>query len=268
MKKPVLSRDIRGKLVLLGTGTSVGVPAVGCGCRVCTERRPRNARTRSSAVFGLPEGNLLIDTSPDLRSQMLREGLGVVHAVAYTHEHADHMAGFDDLRLFQFYLGHPVPVFCNATVRGRLERAFDYAFEEVDHTHTGAVPAIDVQLIGDQPFEVLGSRVIPVQLEHGPRFQVLGFRIGNVAYCTDVSSIPEASWPLLEGLDTLVLDALRPAAHPTHLNIDQAVEIAQRLGARQTWFTHCACQLDWYAVNPTLPRGIGVGYDGLEIALS
>lgn len=268
MQKPVISRNIRGKLVLLGTGTSVGVPALGCACSVCTGRRPRNIRTRASAVFGLPDGNLLVDTSPDLRQQLLREGLGVVHAVAYTHEHADHMAGFDDLRLFQFYLGQPVPVYCHRRVRQRLERSFEYAFEEFEQTHTGAVPAVAIHEISGRPFRVLGAEVVPVPLEHGPRFEVLGFRVGNVAYCTDVSRVPDASRPLLEGLDVLVIDALRPKPHPTHLSIDEAVSLARELRPRQTWFTHCACHLDWYQVNPTLPPGIGVGYDGLEIPLT
>jgi phosphoribosyl 1,2-cyclic phosphate phosphodiesterase len=211
---------------------------------------------------------LLIDTSPDLRSQFLREGLGVAHAVAYTHEHSDHVMGFDDLRLFQFYLGGPVPVFCNAAVADRLKTAFDYAFTDVEQTHAGAVPSVLIHLIDSTPFEVLGSMVTPIPLLHGPRFQVFGFRVGNVAYCTDVSEIPDSSWSLLENLDTLVIDALRPTAHPTHLNIEQAIEIAQRLQAQQTYFTHCACQLDYYEVEPSLPAGIHVGYDGLRIPLT
>lgn len=268
MKKQVLSRDLSGRMILLGTGTSVGVPALGCGCPVCTGGRPRNMRTRASAVLGLPGGNLLIDTSPDLRFQLLREGIGIVHAVAYTHEHADHMAGFDDLRLFQFYLGHPVPVYCNQAVRQRLEKSFDYAFDDSEQTHAGAVPSVEIRDIDSGPFEVLGAVVTPIPLEHGPRFQVLGFRVGDVAYCTDVSHIPDSSLDLLQGLDTLVLDALRPLPHATHLSIDEAVEIARRLKPRQTWFTHCSCFLDWYAVDPLLPPGIGVGYDGLEISLT
>lgn len=268
MKKSIPSRDLSGRMVLLGTGTSVGVPALGCSCRVCTERLPRNVRTRASALLGLPEGNLLIDTTPDLRMQLLREQVGIVHAVAYTHEHADHMAGFDDLRLFQFYLGHPVPVYCNEQVERRLQKSFDYAFDGSEQTHAGAVPSIDLHRIDTAPFEVLGATVIPIPLEHGPRFRVLGFRVGNVAYCTDVNRIPEQSWDLLQDLDVLVLDALRPLPHATHFSVAEAVEIAARLKPRQTWFTHCSCYLDWYAVQPTLPEGVGVGYDGLEIRLT
>lgn len=255
-------------MILLGTGTSVGVPALGCQCPVCTGGEPRNQRTRASAILGLPQGNLLIDTSPDLRMQLLREGLGIVHAVAYTHEHTDHLMGFDDLRLFQFYLGHAVPAYCTATVEARLRQAFAYAFDERPDTHAGATPSVDLHRIDSQPFEVLGATVTPIPLLHGPRFEVLGFRVGNVAYCTDVSEIPESSWPLLAGLDTLVIDALRAEPHITHLTIDQAIEVAQRLQVRQTYFTHCSCRVDYQQVNAQLPAGIEVGYDGLRIPLT
>lgn len=267
-KKTPKSRDISGKLVLLGTGTSVGVPAIGCDCGVCIGGHPKNQRTRASAIVGLPQGNLLIDTSPDLRSQLLREQIAMVHSVIYTHEHSDHIMGFDDLRLFQFYLGHAVPVFCNAEVDDRLRKAFEYVFNGGPGTHKGATPSVDMHLIDHQPLDILGCPIIPIPLKHGPKFDVLGFRIGNVAYCTDVSEIPEASWELLQGLDTLVLDALRPEPHVTHLSIDQAIEVAQKLGAKQTYFTHCACKLDYETVNPSLPESIAVGYDGLEIELT
>jgi phosphoribosyl 1,2-cyclic phosphate phosphodiesterase len=255
-------------MILLGTGTSVGVPAIGCGCDVCQGGHPRNQRTRASAILGLPDGNLLIDTSPDLRLQLLREKIGIAHSVIYTHEHTDHVMGFDDLRLFQFYLGRAVPVYCNKQVERRLKSAFDYAFQDAEHTHVGAAPAVDLISIDTQPIEILGATVIPIPLKHGPKFDVLGFRVGNVAYCTDVSEIPESSWSLLEGLDTLVLDALRDEPHVTHFSIDQAVEVAQKLQVKQTYFTHCACRLDYEKVNPTLPSGINVGYDGLRIDLT
>lgn len=268
LKKQPVTTDISGKLILLGTGTSVGVPAIGCGCDVCQGGHPKNQRTRASAILGLPQGNLLIDTSPDLRMQLLREKIGIVNAVIYTHEHTDHLMGFDDLRLFQFYLGHPVPIYCNEFVDRRLRMAFDYAFREGPATHAGAAPAVDLRRITNQPVEILGSTITPIPLKHGPRFDVLGFRVGKVAYCTDVSLIPESSWPLLEGLDTLVLDALRYEPHVTHFNIDEAVAVAQKLGVKQTYFTHCACRVDYEAVNAKLPPGIEVGYDGLQIPLT
>ncbi len=253
---------------MLGTGTSVGVPALGCSCHVCVENRLLNRRSRCSVILGLPEGNLLIDTAPDMRMQLLREGIGIVHAVAYTHEHSDHVMGFDDLRMFQHYLGGPVPIYCRKIVADRLRMAFDYAFADVKQTHAGAVPAVTMHLIEDQQFDVLGTTVIPIPMLHGPRFKVLGFRIGNVAYCTDINAIPPASWSLLTGLDTLIIDALRPAPHPTHFTIDEAIAVAQQLCPGQTYFTHCSCSLDYYEVNPKLPPNIHVGYDGLRIRLT
>ena len=268
LKKDVLTTDIAGKMILLGTGTSVGVPAIGCGCAVCQGGHPRNQRLRASAILGLPEGNLLIDTSPDLRTQLLRERIGIVHSVIYTHEHSDHVMGFDDLRLFQFYLGRPVPVYCTDIVERRLRMAFDYAFSDLAPTHAGAAPSIDLHRLNGEPLEILGARVVPIPLKHGPNFDVFGFRVGNVAYCTDVSEIPAASMRLLENLDVLVLDALRPTPHITHLSVDQAVEVSQRLRPRQTYFTHCACSVDYEQVNAALPPGIEVGYDGLQIQLN
>ena len=162
LKKQPLTTDITGKLILLGTGTSVGVPAIGCRCDTCTSDHPRNKRTRASAILGLPEGNLLIDTSPDLRTQLIREGIGIAHAVIYTHEHTDHVMGFDDLRLFQFYLGHPVPIYCNQKVDDRLRTAFDYAFDDGPKTHKGAAPSVDLHRLTNEPIELLGAIVTPI----------------------------------------------------------------------------------------------------------
>ena len=225
-------------------------------------------RTRAGAILGLPEGNLLIDTGPDLRMQLLREKLGIVHAVAYTHEHSDHIVGMDDLRLFQFYLGHAVPAYCNEAVKTRLMKAFDYAFSGAEQTHAGAVPAVNLIPIDMSGFEVLGAKVIPIELEHGPNFKTFGFRVGNVAYCTDVSGIPDHSMQRLEGLDVLILGALRPDPHPTHFSIDQAVEVAQRLNVEKTYFTHMSCRVDYDTVNDYLPENIEPGYDGLVVNLT
>lgn len=269
MPRTASSRDITGQLILLGTGTSVGVPMLGCDCEVCRSTNLKNKRTRCSLVVGLPEGNLLVDTSPDLRMQLLREGVGVAHAVVYTHEHADHTFGLDDLRLFQFYIGGPVPLYCEETVERHLRQSFYYAFQEdVEQTHTGSVPRLEFQRIGTEPFDVLGARVIPIRLKHGPRFDVLGFRFGDIAYCTDVNEIPPESWPLLEGLDTLILDALRYDPHPTHLSLDEAVAIAERIGAERTYFTHLTHAFDHEKVNAALPASMELAYDGLSLDLS
>ena len=267
MPSPVTT-EFRGEMILLGTGTSVGVPTIGCGCGVCRSAEPKNKRTRCSAIFGLPQGNLLIDTSPDLRTQLLREEIGMVHAVAFTHEHADHIFGLDDLRIFQFYLGKPVPLYCEANVELRIRRSFDYAFKDVAQTHAGAVPQLTFHQIATAPFDVLGARVLPLRLKHGPRFDVLGFRIGNVAYCTDTNGIPDETLVLLEGLDVLVLDALRDSSHPTHFSLDEAVELARRVRPRRTLFTHIAHQLDHERTNARLPVGMALAFDGQRVPLT
>lgn len=255
-------------MILLGSGTSVGVPVLGCGCEVCLSDHPRNKRLRCSVVLGLPEGNLLIDTAPDLRMQLLREGVGVIHAVVYTHEHADHLFGLDDLRLMPFFIGGPLPLYCEEVVRQRILKSYDYAFAEHQPTHTGATPQLTLHTITTEPFELLGQRIIPIRLEHGPRFEVLGFRFGNIAYCTDVSAIPEASWPLLAGLDVLILDALRYRPHITHLSLAQAVEVAEKVRPRRTYFTHLSHEFDYEKTNAELPPGMELAYDGLRIPLS
>ncbi len=262
------TRDFQGELIVLGSGTSVGVPVIGCGCPVCLSSHPRNRRSRCSVILGLPEGNLLIDTPPDLRSQLLREEIGIAHAVLYTHEHADHLFGLDDLRLFQFYLGHAVPLYCEETVEHRIRKSFDYAFSKVESTHAGATPQIEFHRITDRPFELLGTRITPIRLNHGPHFDVLGFRIGNVAYCTDTNGIPESSWPKLEGLDVLILDALRWSPHPTHLSVDEAVEIVERLSPKRAFFTHINHDLDHDETNQKLPEGVELAFDGLRIPLT
>lgn len=266
--KPIISADIRGQLVFLGTGTSVGVPTIGCGCEVCQSPDPRNKRTRCALALGLPQGNLLVDTPPDLRTQLLREGLGIIHAVLYTHEHADHLFGLDDLRLFPFYLGHAVPLFCEERVEERIRKSFDYAFSDIEQTHAGAVPQLVFHRISLAPFELLGAKVTPIRLQHGPRFSVLGFRFGDIAYCTDTNGVPDESWPLLAGLDVLIIDALRPRPHITHLSLDEAVAIAERAGAKRTYFTHMSHELDHAATNARLPKGMELAYDGLRIPLS
>jgi phosphoribosyl 1,2-cyclic phosphate phosphodiesterase len=252
--------------VFLGTGTSVGVPVIGCGCPVCTSTDPRNKRFRCSLVLGLPEGNLLVDTTPDLRSQLLREGIGIIHSTLYTHDHADHVFGLDDLRLFPYYLGHAMPIYCEAQVEARIRKSFDYAFLSEAKTYAGGVPQIDFRPIETEPFEVLGAKVIPLRLEHG-KFRVLGYRFGNIAYCTDTNKIPPESKELLQGLDVLIVDALRHTPHPTHFSLEEAVEAARELAPKQTYFTHMSHDIEHEAVNASLPAGMQLAYDGLRLPL-
>lgn len=260
--------DITGQLVFLGTGTSVGVPILGCDCPVCRSDNPRNSRTRCGLVLGLPEGNLLIDTPPDLRTQLLREGIGIIHAVAYTHEHADHLYGLDDLRIFPYFLQSAVPLYCELQVEERIRRSYDYAFREYQQPlHPGAVPQLEIRNIGLDPFSVLGATITPIRLLHG-RSEVLGFRVGDVAYCTDTNKIPPESWPRLEGLRVLILDCLRPRPHPTHFSLEESIVTAQQVGAQQTYFTHISHELEHDATNSLLPPGMAMAYDGLRIPLA
>jgi len=267
MAKSIVSADVSGELIFLGTGTSVGVPVVGCGCHVCTSTDPRNKRYRCSLVLGLPGGNLLVDTTPDLRSQLLREGIGIIHSTLYTHDHADHVFGLDDLRLFPYYLGHAMPVYCEAQVEARIRKSFDYAFLHEAKSYAGGVPQIEFQPIESEPFDVLGMQVIPLRLEHG-KFRVLGFRFGNIAYCTDTNRIPPESKALLAGLDVLIVDALRLTPHPTHYCLDEAVAVAEEIGAKRTLFTHMSHDLEHKATNARLPAGMELAYDGLRLRLS
>ena len=250
-------------LVVLGCGTSMGVPMIGCGCAVCVSTNPKNSRTRPSVLLHLPGGNLLIDTGPELRIQLVRERIGLVNAVLYTHYHVDHLFGLDDARIFPIKLGHALPVFCTDEVEGVIRQAFSYAFHPPP-AEGFVLPSLAFRRIDAAPFEVLGERVTPIPLVHG-RFDVLGFRVGDLAYCTDVNRIPDSSWPLLAGLDTLFLDCLRPGdSHPSHFGLDDALEVVRRVKPKRTYFTHMSHKWD-YDDLPPLPPGVMLAYDGLRI---
>ena len=260
------TRNLTGKLLFLGTGTSVGVPVVGCGCDVCVSTDPRDRRLRTSVALGLPGGTLLVDTTPDLRTQLLRAEIGRVDAVLYTHDHVDHVYGLDDVRPLCTWAGRSMPVFCEERVERRIRRAFDYAFETAP-APGGGIPRLEFERITSAPFELLGARVVPLRLRHGV-FDVLGFRFGDLAYCTDTNQIPDETWPLLAGLDTLVLDCLRPARHPTHFSLAEALAVAARVAARRTLLTHMGHELGHAVTSATLPAGVELAYDGLELPLA
>jgi len=247
----------------LGTGTSVGIPMVGCDCAVCRSTNPRNHRYRCSVLMRVPRGNILVDTAPELRLQLLRAGVGVVHAVLYTHYHADHLFGLDDLRPIPRNLGHPVPLYCTGEVEGKIRTAFSYAFgPEAEQLSYGFIPKLTFERIDSRPFEVIGEQVTPIPLEHA-HFSVLGFRVRDVAYCTDVSNIPRSSWQYLEGLDVLVLDALRFKPHPAHFGLDQALDVISQFRPRQAYLTHMSHEIEHEEVNRQLPAGVELAYDGL-----
>lgn len=255
----------RRTFIFLGCGTSVGVPMIGCDCKVCRSPNPRNHRTRASVLLQLPAGNLLVDTTPELRLQMLREDLPVAHAVLYTHYHADHLFGLDDVRIFPTRLGGPVPIYCTADVEAVVRQTFSYAFHpSTEDMPAGFLPKLTFRRITAAPFEVLGQRVMPIPLVHS-RFDVFGYRVGDVAYCTDVSHIPDASWPLLDGLDVLVIDALRPGApNPAHFSLEQALDVIRRVRPRQAYLTHMNHEMDYDALPARLPPGVAMAYDGLR----
>ena len=256
------------EVVFLGTGTSVGVPALGCDCPVCSSDDPRNQRTRCAIVLHLSDATVLVDTPPDLRTQLLRERIPLIHSVIYTHEHADHLFGLDDLRLFPFRLGAPVPLYCDDRVEQRIRKSFDYAFQDREPTHPGATPRLEFRRIEEtDAFRVHGMNVVPIPMKHGPHFDVLGFRFGNFAYCTDTNEIPAESLRLLEGVETFVVGALRDEPHPTHFNLDQAIEVANLLKPQRTYLTHISHDLDYESTNRRLPDGVELAYDGLRIPI-
>lgn len=260
---PILSER---HLTFLGTGTSTGVPVLGCDCAVCKSDDPRNRRTRPSVFLRLPGGDVLIDTAPELRLQMLREGLSHASAILYTHNHADHLFGLDDARLFPRSIGGPVPIFCEGQTEETIRRAYAYAFtDSASRLPSGGVPQLRFERIEPgAPFTVLGQSIMPIRLEHG-HFRVLGFRVGGLAYCTDVNRIPEESWPLLADLDVLVLDALRPNRHPTHFSLPEALAVVERLQPRRTYLTHLSHSFDHGPTEAGLPAGVALAYDGLSI---
>jgi len=247
------------KVILLGTGTSHGVPMIACDCSVCTSSDPKDKRTRPSIVVQYNDRTILIDTSPDIRSQCLANDIRRVDTILYTHHHADHVTGLDDVRIFNALQHAALPCYASADTLRRIGKMFSYAFVD-DPDYPSHKPRLDTHII-EGPLELFGKIVIPLRLLHG-KLPILGFRFDDFAYCTDCSEIPDKSFGLLENLDVLILDGLRRRPHPTHFNIEQAVEVARQIGARQTFFTHIAHELGHQQTNAELPLNMALGYDG------
>ena len=263
---------MQGRLTFLGTGTSMGVPTLGCQCAVCTSADPRDRRLRPSVLVrwagdGASERTVIIDTGPDFREQALRARLTHVDAVLYTHSHADHILGLDDLRplsFASFRAGGPIPLYASPLTAEVLERIFDYHFSSASTYPTRA--RVRIEPLPDR-VNIHAAEFICVPVKHG-EMEIAGFRFGDTAYLTDVSEIPESSFALLEGLNTLVLPSLRHNPHPSHATLKQAVEWAERIGARQTWLTHIAHELGHEVTNRMLPPGVALAYDGLEVRVN
>lgn len=238
---------------------------IGCDCAVCTSPDSRDRRTRPSVFVRIGEQHILVDTAPELRLQCIANGVKRVDAVLITHHHADHVAGLDDLRRFNWILKRPVPVYGSDVALANIRRMFAYAFEPAPNSPHSR-PQIELRPITGGPLDIGGEGIVPIPLMHGP-MPVLGFRFGRFAYCTDCSHIPDESLGLLARLDVLILDALRHDPHPAHLSLKQAIDMAGRIGARRTYFTHMTHQLPHEATNDSLPSGLELAYDGLRIEL-
>jgi phosphoribosyl 1,2-cyclic phosphate phosphodiesterase len=247
------------KVTILGSGTSSGVPLIGCTCEVCTSTDPKNNRTRASAVVEVNGKVFLLDTSTDLREQAIRFGLLRVDAVLYTHAHADHVHGIDELRIFNIRHLHEIPCYANKDTARRLRAYFEYIFEMAESESIR--PFLTIYEI-EKEFEIEGQKVIPIPAWHG-QTQVFGYRIDNFAYLTDVNRIPEASLEMLRDLDLLVLDALRLKPHPTHFGLEEALQVIEQLKPRRAVLTHIAHQIDHQIISRSLPQNVELAYDGM-----
>jgi phosphoribosyl 1,2-cyclic phosphate phosphodiesterase len=254
------------RLTFLGTGTSFGVPQIGCGCAVCRSTDPRDKRTRSAALVEAGGSRILIDTPPELRLQLIAGGITQVDAVVYTHEHADHTAGIDDLRMFSVRRRGPLPIYGPPETLDRLRASFGYIFDDAVRPYEGtSKPSLELRALEPgRQVEVAGVPLLPLAFQHG-HLRVYGYRFGSLAYITDVKSIPEAERNRLRGLDVLALNALWWRPHPTHLSIPEAVETAQTLGARRTYLTHLTHETGHAELAGQLPEGILPAYDGLTV---
>lgn len=254
------------RVTFLGSGTSHGVPMIGCSCATCHSNDPHDRRLRPSVYLQVANGpSLLVDTSTDLRQQAITHQVARVDAILFTHSHADHVMGLDEVRRFNMLQRSSIPAYADERTATDLRRMFSYIFDPPAE-QGGGIPQISLSQI-DGPFTVQSIRITPIQIFHGPR-PILGFRFGNFAYLTDCNRIPDASFDLLGDLDVLVLDALRHRPHPTHFTVAEAVRVVDRVKPRQTFLTHICHDLPHAATNASLPAGVELAYDGLTFDIA
>lgn len=252
------------RLTFLGTGTSNGIPIIGCDCAVCTSSDPRDRRSRTSAVVQIDGRNVLIDTATELRLQAIDTGLRRVDAVLFTHPHADHLGGFDDLRRFNEIDQMHLPVYAAGETARQLKERFSYAFED-QYPFYGGKPDLNLYEF-DGPFELFGTEIKPIPVTHGS-WAVHGFRIGPLAYLTDAKWIPEESMDLLRDAEVLVLNALRERPHPTHLSLGEAIEVIEEVKPKRAFLVHLSHEVSHATASAQLPENVEIAYDGLEICI-
>lgn len=256
----------KGTVTVLGSATSMGVPTIGCNCLVCRSTDPKDRRTRPSVMVEWEEHRIVIDSGPDFREQAVREGITRLDAVLYTHGHADHILGLDDLRPLTYSRvtgGKRLPLYARSETAHILKSMFKYIFD--DNYKYGGLAKVEMHEISE-PFELLDLKVTPIPIMHGDA-EIIGYRIGRFAYLTDFSAIPESSLAMLGGVEVVFLDALRHEPHPTHSTVANSLKLAARIGAAQTYFTHISHDLAHEATNKTLPREVRLAYDGLRIEI-
>jgi len=252
---------MKAVLTVLGSGTSMGVPTIGCTCPVCTSRDPHDRRTRPSVLIEYEGHRVLIDTTPDFREQAIREGIRYLDAVLFTHAHADHIMGLDDLRPLTFWRDGNIPLYAYPPVIGRIRHVFGYIFEG-DYQYGGKGDVVLREIGG--PVELFGVCFLPIKVMHG-KTEIHGFRFGSAAYVTDFSEIPEESMAQLTGLDILFLDALRHRPHPTHSTLENSVSLVERLQPRRAFFTHISHDLGHEETNRSLPDHVRLAHDGMKL---
>lgn len=256
------------EITFLGTGTSIGVPVIGCDCAVCTSDDPKNQRLRSSIYVRTPEVEFVVDTGPDFRQQCLRAGIRNLDAAIFTHSHSDHVMGFDDLRRFTVWDEDELEVYARGECMKRLRAAFPYIFDG-ENRYRGYLKIAPVLI--DGPFQVADLKVTPLPVIHG-KVDTVGFLFSRqekrlFAYIPDAKELSEETKELVRGIDLLILDGLQPEQHWTHLSIGEAVDLAKELEVKETWLTHFSCRVDYAALEPGLPQGVRLAWDGLKLTI-